>query len=81
MADATDALERRKNALNEFLETRVAQGDRVESQTDTQAIIVVGGDRSSFLRRLRRRRAADRQVASVDEHGEVTMRTAEPTRY
>jgi hypothetical protein len=81
MPDATDALERRKHALNEFLETRVAQGDRIESQTDTQAIIVVGGDRSSFLSRLRRRRPEDRQVASVDEHGEVTMRTAEPTRY
>jgi hypothetical protein len=81
MADATDALERRKNALDEFLETRVAQGDRVESRTDTQAIIIVGGDRSSFVSRLRRRRVEARQVASVDEHGEVTMRTAEPARY
>ncbi|MGH3105400.1 MAG: hypothetical protein ACRDN6_15015 [Gaiellaceae bacterium] len=63
------------------METQVAQGFRVESQTDTQAIIVVGGDRSSFLSRLRKRRAEDRQVASVDEHGEVTVRTAEPKRH
>ena len=78
MADA--ALELRKNALNKFLEARVAQGDRVESRTDTQAIIVLA-ERATFLRRLRRRRAKVRQVASVDVHGDVTLRTAVPTRY
>jgi hypothetical protein len=42
MAGAIDPLGQRKNALDAFLETKVAEGFRVETHTDTHAIIIVG---------------------------------------
>jgi hypothetical protein len=78
MAGAIDPLGQRKNALDAFLETKVGEGFRIETHTDTHAIIV-GGHRKSLFAWFRRQ-DADRYVVSVDEHGEVTMIPAEPIR-
>jgi len=69
--------EMRKSALTTFLEARVKEGFRIETRTDTHAIIAPAR-RLSFLDRFRK--APPRQVISVDDHGEVTMRPAEPVR-
>ena len=71
--------EHRRNALDAFLEARVAAGYRVETRTGTQAIIAPTGARS-VLFRLRRTGAAGRLVVSVDDRGEVTASPAEPLR-
>jgi hypothetical protein len=78
MAGAIDPLGQRKNALDAFLEGKVGEGFRIETHTDTHAIIV-GGGRKSLLNWFRGR-AGSRYVVSVDEHGEVTMIPAEPRR-
>jgi hypothetical protein len=71
----------RKNALTAFLEARVSEGFRIETHTDTHAIIVPADRGSSFHNRFRRKpKASGRQVISVDENGEVTMVPAEPLR-
>jgi hypothetical protein len=80
MAGAIDPHGQRKDALDAFLETKVGEGFRIETHTDTHAIIVGGGLGNSFLGRFRRRGAGSRFVISVDEHGEVTMIPAEPRR-
>jgi hypothetical protein len=72
--------ESRRDALSAFLEARVDEGFRVESRTDTQAIIAPAEQRWSFLGRFRKSGAPARQVISVDAHGEVTMSPAEPLR-
>jgi hypothetical protein len=79
MAGAIDPLGHRKNALDAFLEGKVGEGFRIETHTDTHAIIVVGG-RKSLLNWFRGRGAGSRYVVSVDEHGVVTMVPAEPRR-
>ena len=76
MAGAIDPTGGRKDALDAFLETKLREGFRIETHTDTHAIIV---ERRSLLRRFGGR-AANRYVVSVDEHGEVTMISAEPKR-
>jgi hypothetical protein len=70
----------RKNALTAFLQARVGEGFRIETRTDTHAIMVPADRGWSFLDRLRKAKAPARQVISVDEHGEVTMAPAEPLR-
>ena len=70
----------RKSALTEFLEARVREGYRVETRTDTHAIIAPAHRRRSFLDRLRTSKVPARQVVSVDSDGEVSMRPAEPVR-
>jgi hypothetical protein len=81
MAGEIDPLGERKHALDAFLETKVGEGFRVETHTDTHAIIVIGGPAGrSLLSRFRRRGAGGRFVVSVDEHGKVTMIPAEPRR-
>jgi hypothetical protein len=79
MAGAIDPLGRRKDALDAFLEAKVRDGFRIETHTDTHAIIVEGRGKS-FLSRFRRHGAVSRFVVSVDEDGEVTMIPAEPRR-
>ncbi len=76
MAGAIDPLGRRKQALDRFLEERVAQGFTIETRTDTHAIVA---------RRRRRfwgllRQDDDRYVVEVDEDARVTMSTAEALR-
>src|SRR6266849_1844684 len=80
MAGAIDPLGQRKNALDAFLEAKVAEGFRIETHTDTHAIIIVGGHRKPLWNRLRKHGAGSRYVVSVDERGEVTMIPAEPKR-
>jgi hypothetical protein len=72
--------EMRKSALTAFLDARVGEGFRIETRTDTHAIIVRADRGWSLLDRLRRTQASTRQVISVDEHGVVTMTPAEPLR-
>jgi hypothetical protein len=79
MAGAIDPLGQRKKALDAFLEAKVAKGYRIETHTDTHAVIVVGGHKP-FWSRFRKHAAGSRYVVSVDEHGEVTMILAEPKR-
>ena len=76
MAGAIDPTGGRKDALDAFLKTKLGEGFRIETHTNTHAIIV---QRRSLLRRSGGR-AANRYVVSVDEHGEVTMIPAEPKR-
>ena len=52
MAGAIDPLGQRKNALDAFLETKVAEGFRIETHTDTHAIIIVGGHRKPLWSRF-----------------------------
>ena len=73
--------EARKDALSAFLEARVREGFRIETRTETHAIIVPADRPRSFLDRLRKAKASERQVVSVDEHGEVTTSPAEPVRF
>jgi hypothetical protein len=79
MAGAIDPTGGRKDALDDFLETKLQEGFEIETHTDTHAIVVERDRRKSFLSRFRGR-AANRYVVSVDEHGEVTMIPAEPRR-
>jgi hypothetical protein len=79
MAGAIDPLGQRKNAPDAFLETKVAEGFRIETHTDTHAIIV-GGHRKPLCSRFRKQGAGSRYVVSADERGEGTMIPAEPKR-
>ena len=78
MAGAIDPLGHRKHALDAFLARKVGEGFRIETHTDTHAIIVVG--RKSSLNWFRGRGAGSRYVVSVDERAVVTMVPAEPRR-
>ena len=73
--------EARKDALSAFLEARVREGFRIETRTDTHAIIVAPDRPPSFFDRLRKAKTPERQVVSVNEHGEVTTTSAEPLRF
>jgi hypothetical protein len=72
---------RRESALTEFLAERVAQGFQVETRSDTQAIIARPRRAFGLLDRFRSRPDDARQVVSVDEHGVVIARPAEPIRW
>jgi hypothetical protein len=72
--------ELRKDALTAFIEARVREGYRIETRTDTHAIIAPARQGRSLLDRLRKPKVSARQVISVDEEGNVTMRAAEPLR-
>ncbi len=75
MAGEIDPTGGRKDALDAFLEARLNEGFKIETHTDTHAII----EKKSILNRFRAR-GANRYVVSVDENGEVTMIPAEPKR-
>jgi hypothetical protein len=72
--------ELRTRALSEYLEERAAEGFEIETQSDTHAIIA-SPRRLTDLLGLRRRGHTRRQVVSVDEHGVVSTRDAEPIRW
>ena len=72
--------EKRRDALSAFLEQRVADGFRIETRTDTHAIIVPARGRRSFLDRFRKQSVPAREVISVDVDGNVTASPAEPLR-
>jgi hypothetical protein len=73
-----DPLGRRKDALDDFLAKKVAEGFTVETRTDTHAVIAEAGQ--SLWRRLHRGGDFRRHVVEVDEDGRVTMSAAEPRR-
>jgi hypothetical protein len=70
--------EQRRDALDAFLEAKVAAGYRIETRTATQAVIAPTGARSVLSRF--RRSDQGRQVVSVDDRGTVTVSAAEPLR-
>ena len=82
MAAGTRAadIDERKQALDAYLVGRTADGFQVESRTDTQAIITRKGLVAGLLERVGLD-GRKRQVVSVDEHGIVTARPAEPVRW
>jgi hypothetical protein len=59
---------------------KVRDGFEIETHTDTHAIIIERGGWKSLLSSLRGQGGGTRHVVSVDEHGQVTMRPAEPKR-
>ena len=67
----------RKNALDRFLDEKIAQEFTIETRTDTHAIIAEPSHR--FWSRLGRG-DSKRYVVEVDEHGRVTMSPAEARR-
>ena len=77
MAGEIDALGKRKEGLDAFLEAKVAEGFTVETRTDTHAIIF---RRPKGLRRFTSGDDPGRFVVEVDEDGRVTMRDGEPRR-
>ena len=77
MAGEIDALGKRKEGLDAFLDEKVAEGYTVETRTDTHAIIF---RRPRGLRQFTSRNDPGRFVVEVDEHGRATMRDAEPRR-
>ena len=70
----------RTRALSQFLEQRVAEGFKIETRTDTHAIIVSPRRLAHPLGLLRRVRDR-RHVLSVDQNGVVTDEAAEPIRW
>jgi hypothetical protein len=68
--------DRRRAALQSHLADFEGRGFQVESQTETQAIVV----QRSRLERLSRRRGR-RLVIWVDEHGAVETRPIEARRW
>jgi len=75
-----DQEELRRSALTAFLDERVREGYRVETRTDTHAIIAPDDRRRSLLDLFRKPKVPERQVLSVDSDGVVSMRPAEPLR-
>jgi hypothetical protein len=74
----TDA---RSTALDAYLAQQAAQGFRIETRSDAQAVIVRRHRLYSVLRVFARGRAEERLVVSVDQHGEVSSLAAEPVRW
>ena len=70
----------RRAAIDAYLDERVAEGFRVESRTDTQAIIAPAPSRLGFLNRFRKTATLERQVVSVDVDGNVAAAPAQPLR-
>jgi hypothetical protein len=76
VAGEVDPSGERTRALSAFLEQKVTEGFRVETHSDTHAIIV---ESPAFWKRLHRRDGS-RYVVQVDEQGTVSMSAAEPIR-
>jgi hypothetical protein len=77
---ARDGEAMRREAMSAYLDEKVAAGFRVESRTDTQAIIAPASSRLAFLDRFRKTSPRERQVISVDVDGNVTASPAQPLR-
>ena len=63
----------RKARLAEVLVTKTAQGYEIESQTDTEAILVTKGRKRWFG--IGANSASSRQITSIDEQGKARTRT------
>ena len=77
-AETADA---RSAALEAYIAQRGAQGFRVETRSDLQAVIVRRHPLHFALRWVAKDRAEQRFVISVDEHGEVAALPAQPLRW
>ena len=71
----------RSAALDSYLARRAVQGFRIETRSEIQAVIVRRHRLHFVLRWFAPRRAEQRLVVSVDQHGEVTSLAAEPVRW
>ena len=71
----------RSTALDAYITRRAAQGFRVETRSGAQAVIVRRHRLYFVLRWLARRRAEQRLVVSVDQHGEVSSLAAQSIRW
>ena len=76
-----ETAEARSAALETYLAQRGAQGFRVETRSDLQAVIVRRHPLHFALRLVAKDRAEERLVISVDEHGEVAVVPAQPLRW
>jgi hypothetical protein len=63
----------RKALLEAVLVSKIAQGYEIESQTDTEAVLVTKG-RSRWFG-MRGNSASTRQITSIDEQGNTRTRT------
>jgi hypothetical protein len=72
-----DPLGTRRDALDAFLDQKVEEGYKIETRTDTHAIIA---RRPRGLKRFTSGADPGRYVVEVDEDGSATMRPAEPRR-
>jgi hypothetical protein len=72
-----DPLGIRKDGLDAFLDQKAEEGYRIETRTDTHAIIA---RRPRGLKRFTSGSDAGRYVVEVDEDGIPKMRPAEPRR-
>ena len=68
-------------ALDTYLADRQADGYRVETRSDVQAVICRRHRFDFILRRLAHGVGERRLVVSVDEHGDVTTVAAGPVRW
>jgi type II secretory pathway component PulM len=80
MTDAK-AADTRSEALDAYLARQAAQGFRVETRSEIQAVIVRRHPLYFLLRWLARGRAEQRLVVSVDQYGEVDSLAAQPVRW
>jgi hypothetical protein len=80
MAGAIAPLGERKKARDAFLETKVAEGFRIETHTDTHRSSSWAATANRSGAASASHGAGSRYVVSVDERGEVTMIPAEPKR-
>lgn len=71
----------RAAALDAYLARQEAEGYRVETRSNAQAVIVRRHRLYFLLRWLARKRAEERLVVSVDQHGEVDSLRADPVRW
>jgi hypothetical protein len=77
MAGEIDPMGTRKDALDAFLDKKLAEGFTVETRTETHAIIF---RRPKGLRRFTSGHDPGRFVVEVDAKGHASMREAEPRR-
>jgi hypothetical protein len=77
MTGEIDPAGTRKDALDTFLDMKLAEGFAIETRTDTHAIIF---RRPKGLRRFTSGDDPGRFVVQVDQDGRATMREAEPRR-
>jgi hypothetical protein len=77
-AGATDT---RAATLDAYIDRQTAQGFRVETRSNAQAVIVRRHRLYFVLRWFARERAEQRLVISVDQHGEIGSLAAEPVRW
>jgi hypothetical protein len=68
------SMSERKQRLADVLATKTEQGYRIESQTDTEAILVMKSQRRWFG--MAGGNTEIRQIASVDEQGRTRTRAA-----